>query len=300
LAEEVEAAASIVIPAPLFPSPPSSSVDVHVVRIVPLSNGTVNGRAVGYSPAMAGGPEEWSIDELARRAGTTVRNVRLYQERGLLPPPRRDGRRGWYNDDHLSRLRLVLSMLRRGYPLTAIRELTDAWAARRTLGDVLGFEEALAEPFVTEAPRHLSPDELLKMFPGSDLETLQRAVELEILVPDIDGFVAPSPALVEAGAQLVADGVPLATVLDAAAEIRAASDRLAERFVALFTDHVWQPFVDAGMPPDDLPRITATLQRQRPLVAKAVMPALAQAMQRHTDEAAARAAGLLLDKARAS
>ena len=257
---------------------------------------------------MAGGPgpepgpevEEWSIDELARRAGTTVRNVRLYQERGLLPPPRRHGRKGWYNDDHLSRLRLVLSMLRRGYPITAIRELTEAWAARRTLADVLGFEEALAEPFVTEEARHLSPEELLELFPDPEIESLQRAVELEVLVPDVDGFVAPSPALLEAGAQLVADGVPLRAVLDAAAEIRAASDRLAERFVALFTDHVWQPFVDAGMPADDLPRITATLQRQRPLVAKAVMPALAQAMQRHTDEAAARAAALVVDKAQAS
>jgi DNA-binding transcriptional MerR regulator len=249
---------------------------------------------------MADPPEEWPIDELARRAETTVRNVRLYQERGLLAPPRRDGRKGWYNDDHLRRLRLVLSMLRRGYPLTAIRELTEAWAARRTLADVLGFEEALAEPFVTEQPRRLSPEELAELFPDADAESLQRAVDLGILVPDVDGFVAPSPALVESGAQLVADGVPLAAVLDAAAEIRSATDRLAERFVALFTDHVWQPFVDAGLPVEDLPRITATLQRQRPLVEKAVMPALAQAMQRHTDEAAARAAALLVEKSRAS
>ena len=245
--------------------------------------------------------EEWSIDELARRAGTSVRNVRLYQERGLLPPPRRDGRRGWYNDDHLGRLRLVLSMLRRGYPLTAIRELTDALAGGRTLADVLGFEEALAEPYLTETPRKLSIEELLELFPDSPVENVQRAVELAILEPDVDGFVAPSPALLETGAQLVADGVPLEAVLDAAAEMRAAADRLAERFVALFTDHVWQPFVDAGMPADDLPRITATLQRQRRLVAKAVMPVLAQAMQHHTDEAAARAANLLLQqKVRAS
>jgi DNA-binding transcriptional MerR regulator len=35
---------------------------------------------------------EYRIDELAREAGTTVRNVRAYQERGLLAPPAaRDG-----------------------------------------------------------------------------------------------------------------------------------------------------------------------------------------------------------------
>ena len=49
-----------------------------------------------------------TIDELARAAGTTVRNVRVYQDRGLLPPPERRGRLGLYGPDHLRRLRLVL------------------------------------------------------------------------------------------------------------------------------------------------------------------------------------------------
>lgn len=31
---------------------------------------------------------EYRIDELARLAGSTVRNIRAYQDRGLLPPPR--------------------------------------------------------------------------------------------------------------------------------------------------------------------------------------------------------------------
>ncbi|MFB9386717.1 MerR family transcriptional regulator [Pseudonocardia petroleophila] len=37
---------------------------------------------------------EYRIDELAHTAGTTVRNIRAYQDRGLLPPPRRVGRVG--------------------------------------------------------------------------------------------------------------------------------------------------------------------------------------------------------------
>jgi len=42
-----------------------------------------------------------TIDELARAAGTTVRNVRVYQDRGLLAPPERRGRLGLYGPDHL-------------------------------------------------------------------------------------------------------------------------------------------------------------------------------------------------------
>ncbi|MEO5678446.1 MAG: MerR family transcriptional regulator, partial [Acidimicrobiales bacterium] len=230
---------------------------------------------------------ELSVDELAREAGTTVRNVRLYQERGLLPPPRREGRRGRYGPDHLRRLRLVLTLLGRGYPITAIRELLEAWEDHRSLGDVLGFEEALAEPFTTAPPREVSLAELAAMFPAGDPVTLLRAIDLGVVRPEDDHFSAPAPALFEAGTQLAADGVPMEAVLDAAAAIRAATDDLAEHFVGLFREHVWQPFVDAGMPPGQLPRITEALRRQRPLATQAVVAALADALRRHTDAAAA-------------
>lgn len=244
--------------------------------------------------------EEWSVDDLARMVGTTVRNVRLYQERGLLPPPRRDGRRAWYGEVHLTRLRLVLSMLRRGYPLTAIRELAEAWEARRSLGDVLGFEEALAQPFTTEQPQRMSMAELATRFPGIDPDSARLALELDIVAPspDGEGLVAPSPSLIDAGAQLAADGVPIPAVLEVARDIRDATDKLAERFVYLFLEHVWQPFVKAGMPAEDLPRITEALARQRPLATEAVVASLAQALQRRVEEVAATEPGLDWERAR--
>ena len=49
------------------------------------------------------GERELRIDDLAREAGTTVRNVRAYQDRGLLAPPRREGRVAWYGEGHLVR-----------------------------------------------------------------------------------------------------------------------------------------------------------------------------------------------------
>ncbi len=36
------------------------------------------------APAEAGDHKEFTIDELAREAGSTVRNVRAYQDRGIL------------------------------------------------------------------------------------------------------------------------------------------------------------------------------------------------------------------------
>jgi DNA-binding transcriptional MerR regulator len=228
---------------------------------------------------------EYTIDELARLAGSNARNVRLYQQRGLLPPPRREGRTNYYDEAHLGRLRLIMGLLEKGYPLSAIRDLLDAWSGEKTLGDVLGFEQVFTAPFVTEEPRHYTPEQILAMFPDEDQpeRSWQRAVQLELVVPDGDRFVAPSPSLIEAGAELVADGVPVATVLDLAAVVRKSTDRLADAFVTMFLDHIWQPYVDAGMPPERLPDITEALERQRPLAESAVRAAMAQAMQRRVE-----------------
>src|SRR5438477_13008706 len=97
-----------------------------------------------------------TIDELARAAGTTVRNVRVYQDRGLLPPPERRGRLGLYRPDHLRRLRLVLRMLGRGYPLAAIRELGEAWEEQRDIGPGLGLGDAITAPSPPRGPRPVS------------------------------------------------------------------------------------------------------------------------------------------------
>ncbi|MEU3877403.1 MerR family transcriptional regulator, partial [Streptomyces sp. NPDC029704] len=49
-----------------------------------------------------------TVDELAARAGVTVRTVRFYSARGLLPPPEIGPRRvGRYGFAHLSRLALI-------------------------------------------------------------------------------------------------------------------------------------------------------------------------------------------------
>src|SRR5438067_13395557 len=93
---------------------------------------------------------DYRIDDLAREAGTTVRNVRVYQERGLLPPPRRSGRVSIYGDAHLARLRLIGQLLDEGYTFSHIAQFIDAWQEGRDLGDVLGLEEALAGPWSDE------------------------------------------------------------------------------------------------------------------------------------------------------
>jgi DNA-binding transcriptional MerR regulator len=81
---------------------------------------------------------EYTIDELARAADTTVRSVRVYHERGLLPSPELRGRIGYYGDEHLARLQTISRLLSRGMKLNGIRELLDAWGRGDGLAEVLG------------------------------------------------------------------------------------------------------------------------------------------------------------------
>lgn len=79
-----------------------------------------------------------TIDELARRARTTTRNVRALQTSGLLIKPEILGRTAHYGEAHLERLVAVLRLQQDGFSIASIRALLEALSAGRSLADVLG------------------------------------------------------------------------------------------------------------------------------------------------------------------
>ena len=230
-----------------------------------------------------------TIDELARAAGTTVRNVRVYQDRGLLPPPERRGRIGLYGPEHLRRLRLVLRMLGRGYPLAAIRELVEAWEEQRDLGSVLGLEEAITAPYQTEGPRRVSAARFRQLLGGDEIAAA-RAVETGLANLDGDDVVIPNPRFFDLGLELLAEGFPPRAMVEVAAGIAGAMDDVARMCVSFVNEHVWRPFEAAGMPAVDAERVAAVIQRMRPRAQAAADAALAEAMEKHTDEVFTRTA----------
>ena len=60
-----------------------------------------------------------TLDELTTRVGMSVRNVRFYTTKGLVPPPIRRGRSGYYTPDHVARLELVQELQSHGFTLLA-------------------------------------------------------------------------------------------------------------------------------------------------------------------------------------
>ena len=241
----------------------------------------LNGTVADVNIEEDGGTGEYRIDDLARLAGMTVRNVRAYQDRGLLPPSRRQGRVALYSDLHLARLRVITPLLERGYTISNIRELLDAWESGQNVGDVLGLEAALAEPWSNEIPTTMTAEELASLYGNdvTDQDAVESALALGVIETSGDEFLVRQPRLLHVGAQLVAAGVPLPAVLALGARLRSDIDRVAEGFVELVATHIFDPVGDF-IPPDDLPRLTEIVRRLRPLAQEAVDAELAEAMGR--------------------
>jgi DNA-binding transcriptional MerR regulator len=230
----------------------------------------------------SGVPEavEYRIDELARLAGTSVRNVRAYQDRGLIPAPRRTGRVGMYSEAHLARLRLIGTLLERGYTLANIAELTAAWEQGQDMGALLGFEAALAPPRSGDVPASVTAEEVAARLGRDDPlaeADLARLVELEVLAQDGDRYFVTMPSALEIGALLARVNVPLAAILETGEAARDDMEVLAGRMVDLVQTHVIGR-VDGPFPTEEIDRLVDLVARLRPLAMQVVEAGLSRAM----------------------
>lgn len=255
------------------------------------------------------------IDELAETTGISVRNIRVYQERGLLPPPRRTGRVAWYSQRHVSRLRLIAGMLERGYTFALIEELLVAAGRGLRVQDLLG-------PVTGDGPAPATPvtgtvDELAETLGLGPVDPAltRRVVALGALRPavapgtddDADDLGSPAtggparytvtrPDMLAAAGALVDAGIPLSAQLDLAEQVRGAVDQVADGFVALVADHY---FGRAEDPPEQVPpvpgpaevgRLADLIAGLRPQANRVLELLLEAAMDHRIDQALALAA----------
>lgn len=226
---------------------------------------------------------EYSIDELARVAGATVRNVRAYQDRGILPPPERRGRNGIYTHTHLARLRMIGQLLGRGYSIANIGELIASWEQGQDLSQLLGLESAITSPWSDETPAYYDAIELLTIFgKGITQEEILQANALGIIefIDDDSRFRVPSPRLLQVGIQLVSLGLPLKELLHIIAGVRDNVERVANMFVEVIT-RIIDTYGKQNMPPrEETAHLADMIWKMRPLADIAVDTEVARAMEK--------------------
>jgi DNA-binding transcriptional MerR regulator len=222
---------------------------------------------------------EYRIDDLAQAAGMTTRNVRAYQDRGLLPPPRRSGRVALYNDSHLARLRLIGSMLGRGYTTAHIAEMLMAWEHGKDLADVLGLEEALGKPWSDDLPRTMPLKQVRRL--AGDKVSLERYVALGLVRVHGARAVVQRPQLLSAFAEMREFGMSTDTLLDLYESVQPSIDDIAVKLVLAAAEHIasikGEHWIPAG---DELGELTSMLARFRQLATATTQQSLASSMEK--------------------
>ncbi len=225
---------------------------------------------------------EYRIDELAQAAGTTTRNVRSYQERGVLPPPRLHGRVGIYDDNHLTRLRLIDSLLQRGFTTAHIADFITSWESGKDLAEVLGLQEAVTSAWAKDEDLVI-PIELVSTFlgPGGG-DLLDRLVELRLARIEGDNCVITEPELFEAFAELYGYDFELRELIDIYAGVAESIDDIAQHMISRAKQHIVDKH-GAGWLPDtdrEISNTAAMITHMRELGVTAVHTALARALDR--------------------
>ncbi|MFY4720792.1 MerR family transcriptional regulator [Streptomyces sp. LaBMicrA B280] len=130
-----------------------------------------------------------TVDELAARAGVTVRTVRFYGSKGLLPPPVIGPRRvGRYGAKHLARLALIEELQRQGMTLAAIERYLGQLPSDLSAYD-LAIHRAVVASWAPDSVESLSRAELDRRA-GRELadEELERLTAAGVLIAgDADG-----------------------------------------------------------------------------------------------------------------
>ncbi|WP_372747865.1 MerR family transcriptional regulator [Litorivivens sp.] len=225
--------------------------------------------------------KEYTVEELALAANTTVRNIRAYQDKGLLPPPTLRGRKGIYNNQHLSRLRVIADLLDRGYTLASILDLISGLEKGIGLSEILGMESAINSPWGKEAPEIIPMTQMVTMF-GRQLTpaNIRLASELGIAIIQGAQVRVNSMSTLKVAADLCAMGIPLGDQLEILRMSRDNVEKVAKEFVRLISDNVLRPYEEKSLPPkEEFPKIIDLIWRMRPMAEIVVKAELGRAME---------------------
>lgn len=179
---------------------------------------------------------EFTVDELAARAGIPVRTIREYQAEGLVPSPERRGRVGIYRASHLARLQLIGRLQSRGYSLAAIRDLLRSWSDGADLGEVLGLEvDELVH--LDEPGRPATVAQLALVLPSLVPARLDDLIATGVIEPYNDELMCvPSPSLLQLTVDAVAAGYDPDAVLSLLRTVREATATIADATLAMLGD----------------------------------------------------------------
>ncbi|MFB6633890.1 MerR family transcriptional regulator [Streptomyces sp. NPDC056362] len=259
----------------------------------------------------------YTVDELAARAGVTVRTVRFYGTRGLLPPPVIGARRvGHYGQDHLSRLALIEELQRQGMTLAAIERYLEQLPPDLSAQD-LAIHRALVASWAPESAETITRRELERRAGRALTERdVDRLAAMGVLdrtdgtgatrttgtgadrtaedpgrgtVGDPSRGTGAGPSgdggayrldgsLLRLGVELLDVPIEHETILASRTVLLEHARTAAQELSRLFRDEVWGPYRESGEDPDHLSAMRSLSAHMQPMVVQALVTAFQRSL----------------------
>jgi len=216
-----------------------------------------------------------SLDELTERTGISVRNIRFYTTRGLLPPPIRRGRSGYYSPDHVARLELVKELQAHGFTLAAIERYV-ARIPDESTPEEIAVHRVTLQPWLVEEPKLVSRREFERMAGRSltDAE-IDKLAALEVIEKSGQAGYAVVASRLGTGLDLLLSDVPL-DVLRACNDIYTRHGQaIAQELTDVFQTMLWPRYKHGEIDADHLVKMLETFQ---PASVAALVEAFSKAM----------------------
>lgn len=229
----------------------------------------------------AGAPAErdlLTLEELTERAATSVRNVRFYTSKGLLPPAIRRGRSAYYTADHLARLEMIRELQVHGFTLAAIEKYLARLPEDATPQDI-ALHRTLLAPWMPELPETVTRDELERRagraLSEEDVDTLEA---FGIVGRTDDGYQVATSHL-SVGVSILELGMPLEAALVSHEIFQKYGRALAVELTENFRTRAWPAYkaayTEGGVPPERLQEI---IERLKPVTIQALVAAFEAAV----------------------
>jgi DNA-binding transcriptional MerR regulator len=203
------------------------------------------------------------VEELAAEAGVGVDTIRFYQAQGLLPPPQREGRCGYYGAEHRARLERIRDLREQGFSLAQIGRLLSHPEVEA--------REPLLRALVAKSVGGRSYTRAELAAAAGVPEALVRSVEAAGIVgPAGSGedvrFGEADVTMARTARELLESGLPLPQLLELALRHANHVQDVCESAIDLFDDHVRRRGPAAG----DAEAITEAFRTLLPVVTRLV------------------------------
>lgn len=197
--------------------------------------------------APGSGPEPalLTLEELTERTGLTVRTVRFYTSRGLVPPPIRRGRSGYYSAEHIARIELVLELQSHGFTLSAIERYV-AGIPDDATPEEIALARTMLAPWQSDLPVEMDREQLEKKagreLSADDVATLQA---LGVLRVRGSSYLVASNQLA-IGVRLLELGFPREVAVAAAAVYQEHGEQMAKELYEVINGQLAPLYDDAA------------------------------------------------------